>query len=227
MIYVDEVTGRGSSLASSEAKLIIQAREHSAEVRIKPAESMGRRYWLAGCLLLQNGGFTFLEVNQFMSGQPSVEKPHFCYDEIQLRRKAVLAESEAQGELTIIVQAEELVLPGATVELRTPTGLSHYRSTDVEGTASFTVLQDGEYAVLVRSKGYYPVVERKLINCSNGTVDCKQEVFLQLVRVRADGALRLNLAWDTDDVNANLDLHTVQVGKHTLLSIDVHKARCF
>lgn len=213
MIYVDEVTGRGSSLASSEAKLLFQSRHQSAEVRIKPAESLGRRYWLAGCLLLQNGGFTFLEVNQFMSGQPSVEKPHFCYDEIQLRRKAVLAESEAQGELTIKVQAEDFMLAGATVELRTPSGLSHYRSTDINGTARFTVLQDGEYVVLVRSKDYYPVVERRLIKCSNGTVNCKQGVLLQLVRIRADGALRLNLAWDAEEFNADLDLHTVQVDR--------------
>ena len=212
MIYVDEVTGRGSSLADSEAKLVFQSRHQSAEVRIKPSESLGRRYWLAGCLLLENGGFTFLEVNQFMSGQPSVDKPHFCFDEIQLRRKAVLAELEAQGELTIKVQAEEL-LARATVELRTPTGLSHYRSTDTNGTARFTVLQDGEYAVLVRSKGYYPVVERRLIKCSNGTVNCKQQSILQMVKIRADGALRLNLAWDADEFNSDLDLHTVQVDR--------------
>ena len=210
MIYADEVTGRAADLASSGAKLVLQAKHQSAVIHIKPPANQGKRYWLVGCLILEHGGFTFLEVNQFFSGQPNVKQPHFCYDEIQLRRKAQNAATEVQGELRVEVKAENWTsVPGATVELRTPSDLSHYRSTTLAGRANFSVLQDGFYAVMVRAEGFYPTFQKVAVECSRGALYCSKVAKFQLIKIWEDGAIRLNLAWKSEQFELNL--HTLQV----------------
>ena len=41
------------------------------------------------------------------------------------------------------------------------TGLPHYRATDTGGHTTFSMVQEGEYVVLVRSPGYYPALQRR------------------------------------------------------------------
>ena len=84
MVYVDDLSGRGSSLLSSQARLIITGSQGTEEILLNPSEAVegeGKRYWLAGCLSTTNlGEFDFTAVNKFSDQEPRLEEPFNCYN---------------------------------------------------------------------------------------------------------------------------------------------------
>ena len=210
MIFVDDLAGRGMSLVSSLAKLVIQASNQSVEFplsTIATDENKNYRYWLAGCLLLEDSGFVFLEVNELRAGPPNIDTPHFCYNLVQLKRQGEAKNALPDANLIVNVKKESTIFFDSSIELKTPSGLSRYQETSSDGNTSFPIYQNGWYVVTVRSSGYSPAVERVFMSC-NHTEECSSEVNLALSILKPEGSIKIQLNWEE---KLNLDLHTVQI----------------
>ena len=210
MIFVDDLSGRGESLISSSAKLIIQANNQSVEIPLSPKgieEHKNNRYWLAGCLLLESDGFVFLEVNEVRDGQPDVDTPHFCYNLVQLKRQREAEDALPNANLVVNVKKENTIFYHSSIEVETPSGLARYQETGRHGNTSFSIYENGWYDVTVRAHGYSPAVERVFISC-NHTEVCTTDVNLALSLLKPEGSIKIKLNWEED---LNLDLHTVRI----------------
>jgi hypothetical protein len=215
MIFVDDLAGRGSSLLSSTAKLVIQANNQSVEVHLNTKdtdESDEKRYWLAGCLLLEDYGFIFLEVNEMRDEQPSIDNPHFCYNLVQLKRQSEAEDALPNANLIVNVKKENTIFFASSIELKTPSGLSRHQPASSHGTSSFPIYENGWYEVIVRAPGYSPAVEKIKITCNHTEVLCSSAVHLTLSALKPEGNIKILLNWEED---LNLDLHTVQIDKES------------
>ena len=212
MIYVDDSLGDGSSF-TFPASLFIQA-PHQAEVihvnstRATSSRYNQNRFWLVGCLLLKNEGFHFIEINKFLVEPPYLQHPDYCYNEVHLGLLAQEARSAPSGQVRLYVHNTPVVLSTTIVELRSSTGLSHYKAATADGLTVFSNVPPGKFSLTVRSSGHHPAVVNRTLNCNTGNPNCKLKVNIQLVRVEPDSSLRLDLRWDSA---CDLDLHAVQV----------------
>ena len=88
MVYVDDLSGKGSSLLGSQARLTITGSGRSEEFVLDPSaasDDENSRYWLAGCLSTTNDGkFDFTQVNKFTADEPSLEEPLNCHNRMRL-----------------------------------------------------------------------------------------------------------------------------------------------
>ena len=192
MIYVDGGNSRWRE--DSTLQLTLQGEETGIEVVGRPANplQLSKRYWLAGCLLLQaDGQFTFTEVNLFFSDQPSVEQPDHCYNLVKLRRLQEKKEIEPLGELTVSLRTDE-TLSEATVELRLASGMTRYLMADEWQTARFAGLNPGRLTITVHAPGHQPAVVDTVFSCG-AELRCEDELEIHLLPSTEPGSLQVSL----------------------------------
>ena len=207
MIYVDGGNSRWRE--DSALQLTLQGEETGIEVVGRPANplQLSKRYWLAGCLLLQaDGQFTFTEVNLFFSEQPSVEQPDHCYNLVKLRRLQEKKEIEPLGELTVSLRTDE-TLSEATVELRLASGMTRYLMADEWQTAQFAGLNPGSLTITVHAPGHQPAVVDTVFSCG-AELHCKDELEIHLLPSTEPGSLQVSLLGLTQD---EMELHLVEI----------------
>ena len=201
MIYVDGGNSRWRE--DSTLQLTLQGEEMGLEVVGRPLE-LSKRYWLAGCLLLQaDGQFTFTEVNLFFSDQPSIEWPDHCYNLVKLRRLQEKREIESLGELTVNLRTDQ-TLSEATVELRLSSGMTRYLMADENGQARFAGLNPGHLTISVHAPGHQPAVVDTVFSCGKD-LRCKDQLELHLLPSTQSGSLQVSLLGD------EMGLHLVEI----------------
>ena len=206
MIYVDGGTSRWRE--DSSLQLTLQGEKMGMEVIGRPAGPLSKRYWLAGCLLLQpDGQFTFTEVNLFFSNQPSIEWPDHCYNLVRLRRLQEEKEIEPLGELTVKLRTDQ-TLSEATVELRLASGMTRYLMADENGEARFGGLNPGKFIITVHAARHQPALLDTVFSCGED-LRCKDLLEIQLLPTTDPGSLQVSL----------LGLPPGEMGLH-LLEID-------
>lgn len=209
MIYVDGGNLRWKE--DSTLQLNLQGEEMGIEVVGRPANSiqLSKRYWLAGCLLLQpDGQFTFTEVNLFFTDQPSVKQPDHCYNLVKLRRLQEKKEGEVLGEFTVNLRTDQ-PLSEATVELRLASGMTRYLMADENGQARFSGLNPGHLTVTVHAQGHQPAVVDTVFSC-RADLHCKDELELHLLPNTEPGSLQISLLGRPED---EMELHLVEINE--------------
>jgi len=229
MVYVDDLSGEGRSLLSSSARIIITANDRQQEIVLNTTQTddnANKRYWLAGCLVTDGAGeFEFMELNQFLDVQPSVEDPLVCHSRLALTE----AQDNYGPELdaTVIVTVYDAITDGPLEEVMLTFSNpreSHSRLTNVDGSASLPVRFTGEYTIKAEAANYVQEQQTMEINCNVGSETCVVQYEISLLPKPTDDSLQISLGWGqaTSEIVVNralatisseqdLDLHVLQV----------------
>merc|ERR1719466_138679 len=105
LVYVDDLSGQGASLLSSQAKLIIVGSDETQEIVLNTNEANeenSNRYWLAGCLTTTaSGRFEFIPVNQFTDVQPNVDEPLYCHSRVAVNNPLLAPLENAYAKIIV------------------------------------------------------------------------------------------------------------------------------
>jgi len=212
MVYVDDLSGQGSSLISSEARLVIIGSDRTEEVVLNPNEenANGQRYWLAGCLTTTSSGtFEFISVNQFQDVQPNVEEPLHCHNRVAVENAAYspLVNATARVVVTNALTDEPLdgVMTSFSFDGNSRTGL-----TGSDGIVNIPISKNGDYSVIAELDGFIPQTVEVTVDCQ--TVNCQTDAAVAMLPINQGNELQILLNWGTDA--EDLDLHVIQVDKN-------------
>merc|ERR1712106_886369 len=213
LVYVDDLSGQGASLLSSQAKLIIVGSEETQEIVLNTNEAneeTTNRYWLAGCLTTTaSGSFEFIPVNQFTEVQPNVDEPLHCHNRVAVEEAAYAPLENAHARIIVIDALTDEPLEGVmtslTIGSRSQTGL-----TGSDGSASVPITQNGDYSLLAEMDGYVPQRVSVEVACQEN--DCQTEVFVPMLPAIKDNEIQILLDWG--ESTEDLDLHVIQVDRN-------------
>ena len=214
MVYVDDMSGKGSSLLTSQARLSIAGAGRTQEIILDPSKASrneSRRYWLAGCLSTTNSGrFHFTTVNKFTEEEPKLEEPLNCHN------RMLLEEAKNSYTLTLSDSTAEVIVRNADTE----EPLSDVMVTLANAKSSYSLLtkQDGRVSVPIKENGNYTllaqkddfVAEKITVNIACDTSEnCSVPVSVSLLSEDQAQGIEVLLEWENTD--QDLDLHVVQV----------------
>ena len=209
MIFVDG--GTISSWGKDSLQLTLQGEERSLDVFGSPADQVqaSKRYWLAGCLLLQDDGqFVFSEVNLFFSEQPSVEQPDYCYNIVKLRRLQQKRERESIGELVLSLRTDQTLFE-ATVELRLASGMTRFVTANENCLVRFVGINPGHLTISVQAPSHQPALVDLEFSC-DGDLHCQHQLEIHLVPETKPGYLQLSLLGFSP---GEMELHLVEINE--------------
>jgi len=204
-VYVDDLSGQGASLLSSNAKIVITSKTENKIVHLDSAyANKPARYWLAGCLTMKNGDFDWIEVNQFMDTKPDIKEPLHCYNRAALKESINNPKYESKILVKAISTKNNHFLSDGLAQV-TINQKSFTSSISTGFVAAFEVTQKGLYTVDISSNGYIPVKSSVIMDSSNN-----KEVVVNMIPNNAANSINLLLEWPKTE---NLDLHVLKVSK--------------
>jgi len=214
MVYVDDLSGKGASLLTSQARLTIVGSGRTEEIVLNPNEAdetVDSRYWLAGCLATTNDGkFDFTPVNKFTENDPQLEEPLNCHNR-QLLDFARSTYTQTLSNSIAIVTVRDAdsgeILPGALVTLSN-TKSSYSLLTKDDGTVEIPIKEIGNYTLLAQKDEFVAEKIDVAVECES-TSDCMVPLSVSLVSVDQTIGLQVLLEWE--DHAQDLDLHVLQV----------------
>jgi uncharacterized protein YfaP (DUF2135 family) len=214
MIFVDDQSGKGSSLLSSGADLTITGQDKTMRIRMDP-KSAGEdhRYWLAGCLFMEGTGFGFINVNSFSEVRPSTLNPLQCHNMVTLKRETEIPYSLPSNvviKITLRDGVSNALLPGAMVQIST-SAESHARMTNSNGTAAIPISHNGKYKIDANAVGYISSADEIEVSCRTAS-NCTPEILVSLSPMMAPGSIRAMLNWE--DNPPDMDLYSLQVNMY-------------
>merc|ERR1719348_1729677 len=234
MVYVDDLSGEGSTLLASSARLKITSPTSTREIVLnttRSASNEDKRYWLAGCLVTDGEGeYEFMQLNQFLDVQPSVEDPLVCHSRLALTEASNNYGPELDATVVISVVDASTNEPLNRVMLSMKNDReSHSRLTGVAGTATLPVSYTGNYSILAEVNNYIQEKQVILVECSY--VNCIIEYQISMLPKPTDNGFQISLGWGDGSSAAfelasssqralrvstqeqDLDLHVLQVKK--------------
>ena len=219
MIYVDEKSTKGLTMKTSEARIYLTESSGTREViKIDPSNvpsGLDARYWIAGCMVIEETVPQFTKVDQYFSQDPKVSDPLLCYNLIKSISStptpmipAVITVKDQKTNLPIIGAVTKLSLISDTIERVVE------EITIDDGTALATLDSPGTYEIIVEADGYITDRDTLTVACRSDELDvCFAEVVVSLMPEIAPGSIELTLDWDGEPGPRNLDLHLYQVSK--------------
>jgi len=212
MVYIDDLSGQGASLGSSQARLIITGKDQTEEIILESnnENSAGKRYWLAGCLTTtETGSFEFISVNQFLDLQPNVEEPLHCHNRISVSNSARTPIENIKARITVVdaLTDEPLQSVLTTVTLGSS---SHGGLTDSNGTVNIVVSNVGEYSLVAELEKYVSQKVVANIDCTDS--NCNNDIHVSMLPKRNGSIFQILLNWAKE--SQDLDLHVIQVDKN-------------
>ena len=173
MVYIDDLSGRGSSLLSSQARLVITGSSGTEEVVLNPSEAVdaeGKRYWLAGCLATTNqGAFEFTPVNKFTDMEPRLEEPLNCYNRMLLDEVRDEYEPLRNSFADVNVRDatnDSMWMANSMVTLAN-SKTSYSLLTDEMGIVRIPLKENGNYTLLAQRDDYIAERMNVVIECEN------------------------------------------------------------
>ena len=219
MIYVDDVSGKGSSMKNSGAKIQITSNDETKSVATVKSEDVPEdeseaRYWLAGCMLIENQIPKFTLVDKYFELSPKEVDPLYCYNLFN----ELLSEDEPDIPTYIEVKNGVSGLPinGASVRLVSTDGevRAYEETTNTSGETILNIDEPGTYKVVATSTGYIPDADYLEITCAEDSFeDCEAHITIELMPETDEGTVELTLDWDGETGPKDLDLFTLQVDK--------------
>jgi len=190
------------------------------------SDNAGKRYWSAGCLVTDGAGeFNFMELNQFLDVQPSVEDPLVCHSRLALSDAEDNYGPEIDAEVTITVfdASNDSPLDGVMLSFNNSRE-SHSRLTTGDGSATLPARFTGEYTIKAEFTNYVQEEQIVTIDCEVGSDTCVVQYELSLIPKPTDDSVQITLGWgqSTSEVvisrslaiessSQDLDLHTFKV----------------
>ena len=218
MIFVDDVSGKGDSMKSSGAEILISAAgvtQTVASVDSATAPSGSEaRYWLAGCMLIEEQEPKFTVVDKYFEGSPKEVDPLYCYNLFNELTSEPEPAIKTYVEVTNAIS--KLPINDAIVKVTsTSTEVRAYEETSgADGKTLMDIDEPGTYKIVVTSTGYIPDADYLEINCNEDSFeDCEAHIAIELMPETEAGSIELTLDWDGEVGPADLDLVTFQVDK--------------
>ena len=218
MIYVDDVSGKGTSMKRSEAKILITKDSGTQTVvslnSANTPSGSEARYWLAGCMVIVDQEPEFTIVDKFFEEDPTVEDPLYCYNLFNELTK--VEDPMIPTNLVISSAISKLPINEATVRITSTTGdvRAYEDTTSADGEALVFVDEPGTYGVIVSAEGYIPDSDILVIECAEDALeDCEASLAVELMPKTEDGSIQLTLDWSGVVGPQDLDLFTFQVSK--------------
>ena len=218
MIYVDDVSGKGSSMKSSEAEIFVSRGTTTQSVAAIESSSVpsgsNARYWLAGCMLFEDQLPKFTLVNKFYKESPKEADPLFCYNLFN-----ELTDSNGDQIPTYVEVSNaisKLPISNAVVKI-TSTGSevkAYEEKTGADGDALTYVTEPGTYKIVVSASGFIPDADYLEIYCDEDDFEnCEAHIAIEMMPQTSAGTIELTLDWDGEVGPKDLDLITFQVSK--------------
>ena len=235
MIYVDDVSGKGTSMKNSEAKILITKESGTQTVLSLSPENTpsgaDARYWLAGCMVIVEQEPEFTIVDKYFEEDPTVADPLYCYNLFNELTK--VEEPMIPTYLVISSAISKLPINEATVRITSTEGdiRAYADTTSADGEAVVYVDDPGTYAVIVSAEGYIPDSDILVIECAEDALeDCESYLAVELMPKTEDGSIQLTLDWSGEVGPKDLDLFTFQVSKDdtsvTCLTSSIESEAC-
>jgi len=203
MIYVDDFSGKGTSLANSGAEIKIIGNTRTEVYPLDGTKAVGKRYWLSGCLVFKDGDFKYLPSHDYFDTKPNVADALYCYN------KNIESTKPPSGNWTIHLTIRDAVtnLPigGASV-------VAEKGDYSVEGTADsagvvvMKVAESGLYAIIIKAVGYITGMRRVFVKDHDVYL---AKAFAGLSKHLSKGELRVYMNWNEEP--EDMDLNTLQV----------------
>merc|ERR1719402_1198440 len=226
MVYVDDASGRGASLAESKARVTITDGTRSVTVQMPEFDdstSAGVRYWFAGCMEIGTVGetFKFVPTNTFSRDKPSDDDKLFCDKLFKESRSPLINQENVEPfceNVKMKVRIHNAVTNDPILEARADV---HYISgssedlvagnvtTSEDGSVAINVRKAGEYLINVRAEGFvrdqaFLNVDCDIARCSS----CQPVILLSLSPELERGNVRIIMNWD--EKPSDLDIYTFQ-----------------
>ena len=214
MVYVDDLSGKGASLMTSQARLSIVGAGRTEEVILNPSEAVttdGSRYWLAGCLSTTDSGrFEFAQVNKFSSGDPTLEEPLNCHNRGLLQSaRSEYTQTLANSNADITVKDAETDTPLADTVVTLANARSSYSLlTDQDGKVTVPIKENGNYTLMAQKDDYVAEKINVAISCDSQE-NCSVPLSVSMVPISQAQGIQVLLEWENMD--QDLDLHVMQV----------------
>ena len=205
MVWVDDLSGKGTSLLSSEARILVtDAGGATQEVQLVPGEQEAARYWLAGCLTTNYSSFSFTPLNQLSSVQPSEGMPLQCYTTSQLESN----KNTPSASLRVSV-ADTLgrPLPNASLILSYE-GVERSEKVGLDGVTSIEGVKAGNYSLSVEHEGYVTEVVKGYLRPNESALQ-----HISMMKIGEKGSVRIKLDWREKLIGRNLDLNLLKTEK--------------
>ena len=216
MIYVDDESTKGVTMGTSEARILLTESTGTQEIiRINPSNvpsGTDARYWVAGCMVIEDTVPQFTPVDQYFAVDPRVVDPLFCLNLINTLDPpddpmipAEVIVTDANTNLPIAGAAVKLTLEGSE-------GARGYEIISPEDGKAFTILMAaGNYEVIVEADGYITNRDSLTVICSDdGLMECEADINISLLPETSPGTIEMTLNWAGEN---NMDLYTYQVDK--------------
>eukprot|EP00090_Calanus_glacialis_P046780 TRINITY_DN934_c0_g1_i4.p1 TRINITY_DN934_c0_g1~~TRINITY_DN934_c0_g1_i4.p1 ORF type:complete len:3509 (+),score=786.17 TRINITY_DN934_c0_g1_i4:1199-10528(+) len=218
MIYVDDESTEGRTMGTSEARILITEPTGTQEIiRVNPTNvpsGTDARYWLAGCMVIEETVPRFTRVDQYFAQDPKVVDPLFCYNLIKSMEPI---EDPVYVTVTVTDAITSRPIAGAVVKLsltenETPRVYEEVSSED--GVALAILDAPGSYEVFVEADGYIPDRDTLTVLCAeDGLMVCIVDFSISLLPETSPGTIELTLDWVGEPGPKDMDLFTYQVAK--------------
>ena len=205
MVWVDDLSGKGASMLSSEARILVtDAAGMTQEVKLVPGEQEAARYWVAGCLTTNSSSFSFTPLNQLSAVEPSEGMPLQCHTKSQLQANKPLISASLNVSVANTLGQP---LPNASVILSSGSS-TRTEKVGADGFVSISDVRTGNYSLSVEHQGYVvEVVEGHLSPEENA------QLHVSMMELGEKGNLRIKLDWEERVAGRNLDLNLLKTEK--------------
>ena len=202
MVWVDDLSGKGASMLSSEARILVtDASGVTEEVRLVTGEQETARYWLAGCLTTNSSSFSFVSLNQLSAVEPSEGMPLQCHTRSQLENIRPL--THASLNLSVADTFGQ-PLPNTSVILSSE-GNTRTEMVGMDGFVKINGVRTGNYSFSVEHQGYVTEVREGFLS-----PDENAQLHVSMMELGGPGILRIKLDWEESVARQNLDLNLLK-----------------
>ena len=203
MVWVDDLSGKGASMLSSEARILVtDASGATQEVSLVPGEQEAARYWLAGCLTTTSSSFSFTPLNQLTTVEPSKGMPLQCHTSRQMQT------SKPPPNASLSVSVADTLghpLPNASVILSFG-GNTRTEKVAMDGLVTISGVTTGNFSLSVEHQGYVTEVVQGHLS-----PDEDAQLHVSMMEVGEEGNLRIKLDWEErEEAGRNLDLNLLK-----------------
>jgi len=220
MVYVDDNSGKGTSLDSSKARITVTDGQNSMVFpmpNFDQSTPAGARYWFAGCMDTSADSYSFVPQERFTNDKPSVEDPLECHNLFggdSTLPIAAMIEVPNNAYLNLVVKdgLSNLAIASATASVdkikgTSVTSIAKDATANDEGIITLPIQAGEKYAITVKSDGYVTDAFDLTLSCDGA--GCYKTVLVSLSPDLVDDCARIIMNWDS--LPKDLDLHVFRV----------------